>query len=182
MTPVKFARAALADSSAVLLDTETTGLDGAFIVEIAIMAIDGKELLNMRLNPQVPIPAGASRVHGITDGMVARCPTFQQILPQVEEAIRGRVVLIYKASYDMGVLRNELKRAGIDKEWGKLARWKDVMMPYSEWIGDVWPEWSYHAGQVKWQKLPGGDHSAMGDCRATLAVLKEMAGRESKNG
>ena len=27
----------------------------------------------------------------------------------------------------------------------------------------------------RWQKLPGGDHSALGDCRATLAILHEMA-------
>ena len=176
MTPVEFARAVLADESAVILDTETTGLDGAFVVEIAIMGIDGEELLNTRVNPQIPIPKGATRCHGITDEMVAGCPTFAQILPRIEDAVRGRRVLIYNAEYDMGVLRNELRRAGLDvKEWGKIARWKDVMMPYSEWVGERWPEWSYHAGQVKWQKLPGGDHSAMGDCRATLAVLQKMA-------
>jgi DNA polymerase-3 subunit epsilon len=43
---------------------------------------------------------------------------------------------------------------------------------YSQWIGD----WNDYHGNYKWQRLPGGDHSALGDCRATLAVLKQMAG------
>jgi DNA polymerase-3 subunit epsilon len=30
-------------------------------------------------------------------------------------------------------------------------------------------------GGHKNQKLPGGDHSAIGDCRATLKVLEEMS-------
>lgn len=28
----------------------------------------------------------------------------------------------------------------------------------------------------RYQRLPGGDHSALGDARATLAVIKRMAG------
>ena len=28
----------------------------------------------------------------------------------------------------------------------------------------------------RYQKLPGGDHTAPGDCRATLALLRKMAG------
>jgi hypothetical protein len=29
-----------------------------------------------------------------------------------------------------------------------------------------------------WQKLPGGDHSALGDCLATLKVIKDMGGHQ----
>lgn len=32
----------------------------------------------------------------------------------------------------------------------------------------------------RWQPLPGGDHSALGDARATLAVLKRMAESASR--
>jgi DNA polymerase-3 subunit epsilon len=42
---------------------------------------------------------------------------------------------------------------------------------YAQFVGD----WNEYHGNYKWQRLPGGDHSALGDCRATLAVLKEMA-------
>jgi hypothetical protein len=34
-----------------------------------------------------------------------------------------------------------------------------------------------YANGGKWAKLTGGDHTALGDCRATLALLKRMAGQ-----
>lgn len=177
MEPSIFAQACLNDPDAVILDTETTGLHEALIVEISVLGIDGHEILSIRLNPKTRIEPGATRVHGISDADVADCLTFEQALPQIERALVGKTVLIYNAPYDMGVLKRELVRAGIDPTaWGERARWKDVMLPYSRWVGEVWPEWSHYAGKIKWQKLPAGDHSAMGDCRATLKVLHEMCG------
>jgi DNA polymerase-3 subunit epsilon len=41
---------------------------------------------------------------------------------------------------------------------------------YSQFVGEPGKRGGY-----KYQKLPGGDHSALGDCRATLKVLKDMA-------
>jgi hypothetical protein len=42
---------------------------------------------------------------------------------------------------------------------------------YSQFIGD----WNDYYGSYCWQKLPGGDHSALGDCIATLEIIKLMA-------
>ncbi|NJO78661.1 MAG: hypothetical protein HC827_09085 [Cyanobacteria bacterium RM1_2_2] len=42
---------------------------------------------------------------------------------------------------------------------------------YSQWVG----EWNELHGDYRWQKLPSGDHSALGDCRATLTIIQEMA-------
>ena len=64
-------------------DLETTGTDISKdrIVEIAILKLhpDGsKETLESRVNPEMPIPAEASAVHGITNEMVAEVPTFKE--------------------------------------------------------------------------------------------------------
>jgi DNA polymerase-3 subunit epsilon len=45
------------------------------------------------------------------------------------------------------------------------------MLAYSKYVG----EWNDYRKDFKWQKLQGGDHSALGDCRATLEVIKKMA-------
>jgi DNA polymerase III subunit epsilon len=45
------------------------------------------------------------------------------------------------------------------------------MLWYSQWVGE---RNEYH-GDYKWQRLPGGDHSALGDCKATLEVIEAMA-------
>ena len=46
-----------------------------------------------------------------------------------------------------------------------------AMLEYAKWVGD-WDD--YHCS-FRWQKLQGGDHSSLGDCRATLDVIRKMA-------
>src|SRR5215510_9685493 len=66
------------------IDLETTGTNLARdrIVEIAVLKImpDGnKHEKETLVNPQMPIPAGVSAIHGVTDEDVKDAPTFDQI-------------------------------------------------------------------------------------------------------
>jgi DNA polymerase-3 subunit epsilon len=45
------------------------------------------------------------------------------------------------------------------------------MLKHAEWVG----EWNDYHGSFRWQKLVGGDHSALGDCLATLETIRKMA-------
>lgn len=45
------------------------------------------------------------------------------------------------------------------------------MKVYSAFVG----EWSDYHKSFKFQRLTGGDHTAIGDCKATLALLKKMS-------
>ncbi len=78
----------------VFLDIETTGIDivNDRIVEIALLKIstDGseEELLHL-INPEVPIPAEASRIHGITDEDVAGKPVFKEVAKNIVKFIEG---------------------------------------------------------------------------------------------
>ena len=45
------------------------------------------------------------------------------------------------------------------------------MLNLAEWVG----EWNDYRGSFRWQKLQGGDHSALGDCIATLETIRKMA-------
>ena len=47
-----------------------------------------------------------------------------------------------------------------------------AMRQYAKYCG----EWNSYYNNFKWQPLSGGDHSALGDCRATLELIKRMAG------
>ncbi|MFJ8855173.1 exonuclease domain-containing protein [Streptomyces sp. NPDC102437] len=49
---------------------------------------------------------------------------------------------------------------------------EDVMIPYSNWVGD----WSEYHGNNRWQPL-GGGHRAADDCRAVLDCLRAMGCR-----
>jgi DNA polymerase-3 subunit epsilon len=98
----------------VYLDTETTGLSAASgdtIVEIAIVDHNGRPLIDTLVNPQRAIPWQATKVHGIRDDMVRGKPTLGQILPDIRNAIRGKELVIYNASFDVSFFANRLADA-----------------------------------------------------------------------
>lgn len=78
----------------VFFDLETTGINIAKdrIVEISVLKVypNGKEeQKTMRVNPEIPIPAEATAVHGITNEDVKDCPTFKQIAKELARYIEG---------------------------------------------------------------------------------------------
>jgi DNA polymerase-3 subunit epsilon len=151
-----------------ILDTETTGLNGAEPIEIGITDLYGRLMLNIRVKPTILIEADAIAIHGITNKAVKDAPSFARIYTDLLKAIGTRKLLIYNASYDLNVLKNACKAWDISYPHFYA---ECVMLRYSEFVGD----WNPRFGNYKWQKLPSGDHTAIGDCRATLAVIQEMA-------
>ncbi|MBI3705858.1 MAG: CBS domain-containing protein [Rhizobiales bacterium] len=107
---------------AVVIDTETTGLDPrkALIVEIAAVRLAGgrlqpKDAFRRLVCPGEPIPALASGVHGINDAAVADAPPFADIWPELSSFIGDAVVIGHALGFDLAVLKRECERAGI--EW-----------------------------------------------------------------
>jgi DNA polymerase-3 subunit epsilon len=176
-----WAAVVLNDPSVVILDTETTGLGAhAEVCQVAVLAIDGTPLVDVLVQPTVPVEAGAQRIHGIGPEQLSTAPAFDAVWPQLVQALEGKHVLIYNAAYDLRVLRRSARQVGInDGVYYRATPWLAgarlvtcAMLEYSAWVGEIG-----NYGDYRWQKLPGGDHSALGDCRAVLDVLKRMAGR-----
>ena len=93
---------------AVFLDFETTGLnrDGRDeVVEVGIIDQRGNVLVGELVRPvRNQTWPGAQRIHGISPADVAGARTFEQVAPDILEAIRDEEVGIYNASYDMGFM------------------------------------------------------------------------------
>lgn len=165
----------LQNPDAVILDTETTGLGSdAEIIQIAVISLRGETLLDTLVKPSGDIPAEASAIHGITFKTVESAPTFKAVAPDIRSVLEGRRCLIYNKSYDWRVLRQSGLLCGADPYIAlpSSAAFECVMLPYSAWVGEPGRD------GYRWQRLPGGDHSALGDCRATRRVLFQMAGLE----
>ena len=102
------------------IDLETTGINISAdkIVEIAIVKIftDGtKQVKRKLINPQMPIPAGATAVHGITDDMVKDAPTFKQVANEVKQFLEGCDLGGYNSNrFDIPLLIEEFLRAGLE--------------------------------------------------------------------
>jgi DNA polymerase-3 subunit epsilon len=155
----------------VVLDTETSGLDkNDVVLQIAIIDLDGNGLLNSLIKPtkRKRISPDATAVHGIRMSDLVNAPVFAGLVPQIEEIISAKTVLIYNAEFDKRLINQTCEQ---DKCRRVMMKAECVMIPYSRYIG----KWSdYHSSYV-YQRLPGGDHTAMGDCYATLEVIKKMA-------
>lgn len=156
-----------------ILDTETTGLDTGHneIIEIAVLSSTGDTRLDMRIRPAYPdrMEAGAMLAHGISMESLRDCPPFKQVYPHIRDALNGSPVVVYNAAYDGRMLAGDCQRDNIPApDW---RAWECAMQQYARFVG----EWNDYHQSFRWQKLPGGDHSALGDCRATLAIIQEMA-------
>ena len=156
----------------VFFDLETTGLDikNDRIVQFAFLRVNVDRTQDewMELvNPGVPIPADASRVHNITDDMVADKPTFKDFAPSIVEFLDNCDLSGFNiARFDVPFLQSELQRAGeaLDLQNTRLVDAQTI----------------YHKNEPRnlsaaYRYYCGGEHidahDAMGDVRVTLEIL-----------
>jgi DNA polymerase III subunit epsilon len=83
----------------------------------------------------------------------------------------GKRVVVYNASYDRRVWDAAVGRLGARAALaGELASWECAMRAFAAYVGERSKRGVYNN-----QKLPGGDHTAIGDARATLRLIERMA-------
>ncbi|MBQ6881136.1 MAG: 3'-5' exonuclease [Alistipes sp.] len=162
----------------VFFDLETTGVDTAKdrIVEISMIKImpDGEEIVKTRrLNPEMPIPAEATAVHGITDEDVKDEPTFTQIAKSLAQFIQGCDFGGFNSNrFDLPVLVEEFLRAGVDVDL-KRRRFIDVQNIFHK----MEQRTLVAAYKFYCDKNLEDAHSAEADTRATYEVLKAQIER-----
>lgn len=170
-TAIEEAREIVALPEFYVLDTETTGLGDAEIIEIAIIRHDGAVMLSTRVKPtQMEGWEEATAIHGITPAMLEHAPTWAEIWPQVEPYL-SKTVIIFNAEFDMRMIRSTCRHNEMTLSWGRFGDWRCLMTLDAQHYG----EWSHYHKSYKWQRLEGGDHSALGDARAALSLLKYIA-------
>jgi len=166
-----------------ILDTETTGLERGEVVQISVVDSSGTALINTLVKPVEPIPASTTRIHGITNQMVASAPRFADVIDNLHSTLNGQQVIVYNAVYDRKMLHQSAEAAGIEKtDWKAVSRWWCAMEGFAEVYGDYNAmrrsyRWQKLATAARYYSLPMVDeHTALGDCLTTLAICKRMAG------
>ncbi len=109
----------MTEGRCIILDTETTGLrarDGDRVVEIGAVALDSLvatgEPFHRYINPECPMPAAATEVHGLTDAFLADKPRFAEVVADFLAFVGDAPLVIHNAAFDMGFLNAELARLG----------------------------------------------------------------------
>ncbi len=162
----------------VFLDLETTGINIASdrIIEIALLKInlDGREEeKQMRINPEMPIPESASRVHGIYDEDVKDCPKFKEVARTLAHFIEGCDLAGFNSNrFDIPLLAEEFLRAEVDIDF-KKRKFIDVQAIFHK----MEKRTLIAAYQLYCNKPLEDAHSAMADTKATYEVLKAQLDR-----
>ena len=115
------------DKIMTFFDLETTGLNKANdrICSIAVVQLDADFCEVFRkytlVNPEMPIPKGASEIHGITDDMVVDAPTFRQIAAALHDRLSGTDYYGYNIdSFDIPILQEEFLRCSMTIPQGDI--------------------------------------------------------------
>lgn len=106
----RWARELLNDDTLTVLDLETTGLNDAWVAQIAAVDRDGSALISEYVNPRAEIEPAAIAVHGITPDRVTRAPVFSDFVEELAAVLHDRTVVAYNADFDRGVPKRELTR------------------------------------------------------------------------
>lgn len=155
-----------------VFDLETTGTNTARdrIVEIALMKLhpDGScEEKHRYINPQMPIPAEASRVHGITDEKVKDAPTFRQISKGLLAFISGCDFMGYNClRFDVPMLIEEFYRAGLPHPFAEAKVVDAFRIFCKREERSLVAALKFYCGE----ELENA-HTALADTQATLKVL-----------
>jgi DNA polymerase-3 subunit epsilon len=102
------------------VDLETTGVSVTQdrIVEISIIKIhpNGKrEVKTRRINPGMPIPIEASKIHGIYDADVANEPSFKELANSIKQFLENCDLCGFNSNkFDFPILTEEFFRVGLD--------------------------------------------------------------------
>ncbi len=160
---------------ALVLDTETTGLDvkKARVIEIGIAGHGLPIKWSRLINPGAPIPERSTAIHGIDDAMVLNGPGFGDVWREASSIIGNQVLIGHSLGFDLAILKRECERAGLS--------WQEPVWLDTRFLALVLdarlPDFTVGA-LCSWLDVPAtANHRALADAEATSAIFSAMLPR-----
>ncbi len=167
-----------------VVDVETTGgtyQAGHRVTEIAIVEVRGgavADVFETLVNPGRRIPRWATRLTGISDGMVVAAPAFDEIAEQVFERLSGRVFVAHNANFDWSWTRAQLHEALGDAPAVDRLCTISLARRFAPELGRR----NLDALAEHFRIAIEGRHRAAGDAIATARVLLRLLDRAESRG
>ncbi|MFI3121587.1 MAG: 3'-5' exonuclease [Methylococcaceae bacterium] len=160
-------------SKIVIIDFETTGLSpemGDRATEVAAVIIDGDKVIDKfqsLMNAGVAIPGYIQQLTGISNAMLRKAPSCQQVMRELADFIGDSPLLAHNASFDTKFL---------DAEWARIGYKRRQPFACSMLLSRrIYPHFPDHklGTLVRYLKLPttGEYHRALADAEMTASLL-----------
>jgi DNA polymerase III epsilon subunit family exonuclease len=162
-----------------VFDCETTGtaIGVDEIVSFAVVRLDadGNETARYArlVWPSRPIPADATAVHGITDADLSAAPRFSDLADALLGVLDGAVFVAHNAPFDLAMLREAFRRAGLDYQPRQVACTLDAYRLLEPAAADHRLASLCARHQVQLEHA----HNALSDVLATVALLRMLLDR-----
>lgn len=176
-------QALLSDPDAIIIDTETTGLDAsAEIVEIAIVAVaSGRVLYNALVIPRGSVPSAAAAIHGLDKRTIRKLggEPWEKHWPEVARIIEQASVIVgWNIKFDLRMIRqtsvghSPRVPATSRKSFDLLQFYRDIF----QHKGNGWRlEQVMDREGLTWE---GEKHRALTDCMAVRQIMMALARKE----
>jgi DNA polymerase-3 subunit epsilon/CBS domain-containing protein len=170
---------------AVVIDTETTGLDPrkARLLEVAGVRIaggriDNDETFRRLINPGEAIPPETTAIHGIDAADVADAPPFQGVWPDFSGFIGSSIVIGHTLGFDLAVLQRECERAGLHWQRPRILDTQHLAQVAEPRLG------GYSLEQLaQWLGVEvASRHSALGDALTTARIFQALVPKLRESG
>ena len=168
-------RALLDRPDVLVVDTETTGLDGdAEAIEVAAIATTGALSFEALALPQGHITSGSIRCHGLTLTKLetAGARPWPRLWAELAPILAGASVLLaWNVSYDRRILHRTSRRHGLPMP---TLTWRDLLADYRA----LRPGGNHGLQEAARREgvAVATAHRARADCGTALAVMRAVAG------
>lgn len=162
----------------VVFDIESTGTSARKdrIIELAAVKVFPdwtEETKTWLLNPTISIPPETTAIHGITDEIVASCPTFADKAAEIFAFFDGCDLSGFNADrFDIPCLEEEFARSGFNFAPSQRLHIDVQRIFHKKEPRDLTAAVKFYLGRAH-----EGAHGAEADAKATLAVLKAQMER-----
>lgn len=163
-----------------IVDVETTGLDPVTsrVVECAIVTCSGHAEVLAEWSSLIAVPGtdeiGASWLHGISRLTLNGAPVFADVAGEIVRRLRGTIVVGHVVAFDLAHLRGEFDRIGLSFPdlRGATACTRELARAHLPAGSRTLAAVCSRLGIARVDA-----HTALGDARATAAVLAALVRR-----
>ncbi|HIF9439693.1 TPA: exonuclease domain-containing protein [Photobacterium damselae] len=160
---------------AVVIDTETTDLEGVAI-QIALVCCETKEVLyNSLIHTNEPISQEAYNVHGIDQSMLINAPKPEQVADEINKIIGDKTIVAFNSKFDIKICKNTFVNNQKWLENKAVCAMYNIAVPVlgsTNKYGTISLTNALKYANIEWR---GKAHDASGDALATADLIDKIS-------